>query len=134
MSEPFNCLAFWCLSRSCVDTHRQNGLDCIDMQMQHRVNKIEQGRWPRGLEVVVEGGQMRCRWTAQRTYGLVESYSRAPHLQFLKCKTDQQLASWVKAWGPIHLTAGQLSRDGGVVLSPISRYRSEEHTSELQSL
>jgi hypothetical protein len=73
--------------------------------------------------VIADGDQLRCRWTAQRTYGLVESYSRFPHLQFLKCETDQQLASWVRAWGPIHLTERELGRDGGVVLSPISRYR-----------
>jgi hypothetical protein len=72
--------------------------------------------------VVADRDQLRCRWTAHRTYDLVESYSRSPHLQFLKCKTDQQLASWVRAWGPINLTAAELGRDGGLASSPISSY------------
>jgi hypothetical protein len=73
--------------------------------------------------VVADGNQLRCRWTAQRTYNLVESYSRSPHLQFLKCETDQQLANWVRVWGPIDLTAADWGRDGGFASSPISSYR-----------
>jgi len=92
------------------------------MQLQHHVNAIGQGGWPRGLEVTAQNGQLICRWTPNRIYDLVEAYSRSPHLQFLKCKTDQQLATFVTAWGPLRLTPEEWSR-GGLASIPISSYR-----------
>jgi hypothetical protein len=75
------------------------------MKVQHHVYTLEPGLWPRGRDVSLEGDQIRLRWTMDHSYDLVEAYPRFPHLRFLKCKTDQELVSFVTSWGPLNLTA-----------------------------
>jgi hypothetical protein len=91
------------------------------MKVQHHVNMLQRGRWPRGREVSLDGDQIRLRWTPDHTYDLFEAYPRFPHLSFLKCKTDQELVSFVTSWGPLNLTAEE--RTLGISSMAVSSYR-----------
>jgi hypothetical protein len=82
--------------------------------------KLELGIWPRGQQASVRAGKIHCL-LGRDTYDLVEAYSHSPHLHFLQCKSDQDLAQFVENWGPIYLTQAQLAR--GVSEVPIEHYR-----------
>jgi len=88
--------------------------------MQHYVNKVGDGKWPRGQQASACGGKIHCV-LGRESYDLVEAYLHSPHLDFLEWESDQDLAQFVEKWGPIYLTQAQLAR--GVSEVPIKHYR-----------
>lgn len=107
---------------SSVDSVQSLAYSGSDMQMQHYVNAIGEGGWPRGQEVCLRDGQLCCLRTPDKRYDLVEAYARSPHLQFLKCATDDQLVAFVKTWGPLSLAPQEWSVPGLSSLS-VNSYR-----------
>jgi hypothetical protein len=91
-----------------------------DKQVNYHVNFPKIGTWLRGQPACVRADKIHCL-LGRETYDLVESYSHSPHLLFIKCKSDQELARFAEKWGPIYLTQAQLAR--GVSEVPIEHYR-----------
>jgi len=65
-------------------------------------------------------GQVRCELEPERSYDLVRAYQYDPHVQLINCATDEQLVSFVRAWGPLGSSVDELNR--GSCSTPLSRY------------
>src|SRR5262249_45523618 len=59
--------------------------------------------WPRCTRVELRGDALYCELALNRQYDLVDSYQRDPHIQFLNCKSSEDLRSFTRAWGPLYL-------------------------------
>ncbi len=92
------------------------------MLVQHHVKSQKAGFWPRCREVSIVNEQVRCELAGERPYDLILSYQKNPHIQLINCATDEQLVSFVRAWGPLGPSVAELNR--GSCSAPLSRYRS----------
>lgn len=73
------------------------------MQVQHHVNAIPFGFWPRCRTVGIDRNRLQCVLDPARAYNFVDAYRYAPHKQFLNVKTEAGLAGFVRTWGPLYL-------------------------------
>lgn len=64
---------------------------------------MNEGHWMRCTRVEIEGGDLICDLNWNRTYDIEKSYPKDPHVQFLNCKTDEDLLRFTRAWGPLYL-------------------------------
>ena len=71
------------------------------MQVQHHVNIISAGHWPRCRDVTIQNGQLHCGLDFQSSYNLADAYSAQPHILFLRMRTDQDLRDFTRRWGPL---------------------------------
>jgi hypothetical protein len=55
-----------------------------------------------------------------RAYDLVRAYRYDPHLRLIHCVTDEQLASFVRAWGPLSFSVDEWNRRS--CSAPLSSY------------
>jgi hypothetical protein len=51
--------------------------------------------------VRIVGRFLQCDLDRKRAYGLMEAYKREPHIAFMNVKSESELASFVKTWGPL---------------------------------
>ncbi len=93
----------------------------IDMQLQHYVNDMKPGFWPRCHEVSIRKDQVSCVLAVDRAYDLVRAYKLDPHLRLIQCDTDDKLLSFVRTWGPLYYSMDEFAR--GVCSAPLSQYR-----------
>lgn len=92
------------------------------MKLQHHIDaKICYG-WLRPSEVAIRSGVLRCV-VGDRLYDLQESYAKSPHAQFLNVRTDADVVSFVKAWGPLYLSGDQ--RRAGIAEYPLAHFYAE---------
>lgn len=70
----------------------------------------KQGFWPRCSGVTITDGQVHCSLDFDRQYDLV-TWSRrySAHTRFLQLKTERELCTFVRAWGPLDIVAGTSS-------------------------
>jgi hypothetical protein len=73
------------------------------MQHQHHIHDIATVLWPRCTKVEIRNDLIYCELAKDRQYDLVGAYPKGPHIQFLNCETDDDLQSFVRAWGPLYL-------------------------------
>ncbi len=90
------------------------------MQLQHHVNFLRNGYWPRCREVSVVDGQLRCLLALDRTYDLIRAYQSDLHLRFMGCASEKQLASFARTWGPLSFSIDEFDR--GSCSAPLSSY------------
>ncbi len=64
---------------------------------------MNEGHWMRCTRVEIEGGDLICDLNWDRTYEIEKAYPKDPHIQFLNCKTDEDLLRFTWAWGPLYL-------------------------------
>lgn len=58
--------------------------------------------WPRCSRVEIQGDHLACTVDWKRTYDLAVTPKRAQlHIRFLRLKTNQDLAEFIRAWGPL---------------------------------
>ena len=58
--------------------------------------------WPRAKEVGVHRNRLLFVLDDKRTYKLADAYRYAPHVQFINLKNNLELASFVRAFGPLY--------------------------------
>lgn len=90
------------------------------MQVQHHVNQSPLANWPRCKTVTVAGDHLVCVLDFAHTYKFTGAYRYAPHTQFLNLKTDEDLARFVRTWGPLYMVNDKGQSEP---LSDISVYR-----------
>src|SRR6476620_9928855 len=74
------------------------------MKHQHRIHdKIAPELWPRCVEVEVKDGLLYCELASSRQYDLIDAYRLDPHVQFLNCKSTDDLRAFTRSWGPLYL-------------------------------
>lgn len=95
----------------------------IDIQMQHHVNSLSPGYWPRCRSVTIQDGRLHCRLDPQNLYSLDEAYSTQPHLLFLRMRTEGDLRDFTCRWGPLFYFDPDLTSD----VSPVAWYWSRQH-------
>jgi len=77
----------------------------------------KQGFWPRGGNVEIVEGQVRCSLDYGRQYDLAKwTHRYSVHAKFLQWKTEKQLIDFVRAWGPLDIVAG-------MSIQPLAAYR-----------
>lgn len=83
------------------------------MQNQHHVHEQASPTvlWPRCSKVEIRNELIYCELTQDRQYDLVEAYRKTPHIQFMNCKSDDDLKSFTRAWGPLYLVLTHGSED-----------------------
>ncbi len=72
----------------------------VDTKVQHHINAIVAGSWPRCRDVILRGDVLHCTLDYSQSYGLVEAYKYDPHIRFANAKTEQDLIAFIRAWGP----------------------------------
>jgi hypothetical protein len=77
-------------------------------------------RWPRARDVVITNNQIQCRLAIDRAYSLEGAYQKDPHVQFVNCKSDQDLCTFVRAWGPLELDLEE--QESGSCERPVKQY------------
>jgi hypothetical protein len=87
--------------------------------------RLKTGFWPPGKAVSIRDGRIYCPLALHCQYNLVKSRSYSPHTQFLKARTDQQLLTFIRAWGPLYVVQGAPEREveRGISVRPVSQYR-----------
>lgn len=85
------------------------------MQVQHHVNVLAPGAWPRCRSVMIRGEELHCDVDWQHLYHLEDAYSAQPHVAFLKIRTDEDLRAFTQKWGPLVLP----SSPGSEVTLPV---------------
>jgi hypothetical protein len=92
------------------------------MKLQHRIHEMATEIWPRCTRVEVKGDRLYCELDLDRQYDLVDAYRRDPHIQFLNCKSCDDLKSFTRAWGPLYLveTPGAEERKLGIVVRRVA--------------
>jgi hypothetical protein len=83
----------------------------VDMSNQSRIKSAEAQSWPRCKRVEVGGDRVICVLDWDRTYSLARASTLDPHLDFLNLKTDEDLARFLKWWGPLFATDTDVKRD-----------------------
>jgi hypothetical protein len=86
-----------------VDLHAQSGNARVDMEHQHHIHALKRGMWPRCDSVELKSNVIVCELALDRQYGLVDAYGKAPHVQFLNCRSVDDLRLFTRAWGPLYL-------------------------------
>ena len=81
------------------------------MQGTHHTHEYPAVLWPRCASVEVRNGFFYCELALDRQYDLVEAYRKTPHIQFMNCKTIEDLQSFTRAWGPLYLVLTPGSED-----------------------
>ncbi len=61
---------------------------------------MEAGSWIRCRKVEIRGDDIISEPALDRPYDLASSYPKAPHVQFLNCRTDDEIVRFVWSWGP----------------------------------
>jgi hypothetical protein len=86
---------------------------------------VRTGFWPRGAEVSISDGKIRCALAFHSQYDLVKSRSYSPHIKFLNARTDQELLNFVRTWGPLYIVHGapDMELERGISVRPVSEYR-----------
>jgi hypothetical protein len=82
--------------------------------------ELKTGFWPRCREVSITDEKIVCVLTPERSYDLVWAYQYDPHVRLINCATDEQLLSFVHAWGPLSVSYDEWNR--GSCSLPLSRY------------
>jgi hypothetical protein len=59
--------------------------------------------WPRCAKVELRDGALYCELALNRQYDLIDAYRSDPHIQFLNCKSPEDLRLFTRAWGPLYL-------------------------------
>jgi len=59
--------------------------------------------WPRCATVELRDGALYCELALNRQYDLIDAYRSDPHIQFLNCKSPEDLRLFTRAWGPLYL-------------------------------
>lgn len=70
--------------------------------MQHHVNNLDSVLWPRCQTVSVVENRLDCVIDFERAYNLTDAYRYEPHTRFLNLKTQEDLVSFVRTWGPLY--------------------------------
>ena len=70
---------------------------------------------------MVLDGQVGCALALNPAYDLVKSYRQAPHIGFLKLRTDSDLKFFVQTWGPLVLFPRD-EVEPGIAVMPAKRY------------
>lgn len=89
---------------------------------------MDEGSWIRCRKVEIWGDDIVSELALDKPYDLAGSYPKDPHVQFLNCKTDNDIVRFVRAWGPHFLQNVGGADDElqkGVVVRPIARYRAD---------
>ena len=81
------------------------------MQDTHRIHAFPTVLWPRCASVEVRNGFLSCELALDRQYDLVDAYRKTPHIQFMNCKTIDDLKFFTRAWGPLYLVLTPGSED-----------------------
>jgi hypothetical protein len=90
------------------------------VQLNNRVNTLQDGKWPRCQDVISRDGELRCTLALDQTYDLTAAYKSDLHIRFANAHTDSRLIAFVRAWGPLYLPNAQVPQDG-VVSLPLHR-------------
>jgi hypothetical protein len=88
----------------------------MDMQLQHHVNNLPPGYWPRCRDVTIRGGLLHCGLNLKDLYNLTDAYSDHPHVSFLRMQTEEDLRNFTLMWGP--LVRSDFSR--GEIKTPVA--------------
>jgi hypothetical protein len=102
------------------------------MQLQHHVHALAADMWPRCSQVEVDDGKIFCKIAGARTYDLVRSYAKTPHITFMNCDKDVDFKKFVSAWGPLLLFPEDLVR--GWALVPLKELPVEDYIPGRQSV
>jgi hypothetical protein len=74
------------------------------MQSHHPIHAATPPQlWPRCTKVEIRNGSLLCVLDVDRQYDLVDAYRKDPHIQFLDCKSVDDLQKFTRAWGPLYL-------------------------------
>jgi len=73
------------------------------MKHQHHIHVIAREMWPRCAKVEVKNESLCCELALSRQYNLIDAYRLDPHVQFLNCKSTDDLRTFTRAWGPLYL-------------------------------
>jgi hypothetical protein len=73
------------------------------MQLQHHIHAVPTALWPRCTKVELRNEMLYCKLALDNQYDLAEAYPKSPHIQFLNCRTTEDIQSFTRAWGPLHL-------------------------------
>jgi hypothetical protein len=87
---------------------------------------LNEGHWMRCGRVEIQGGNLLCDLDWAQTYDLEKAYPKDPHVQFLNCRTDDDLLRFTRGWGPLYLRTTGGSDDEwqtGRVQRPLKEYR-----------
>jgi hypothetical protein len=74
----------------------------IDMSSQTHINATRRG-WPRCKTVTAVSGRFECTLDYGSAYAFEDAYAEAPHAAFLKATDNDELAQFIKDWGPLEL-------------------------------
>ena len=88
---------------------------------------MDEGIWIRCRKVAIHGEHLVSELAHDSSYDLAGSYPKDPHVQFLNCRTDDDIVRFVRAWGPHYLQKGGADDElqKGVVVRPMARYRAD---------
>ena len=80
---------------------------------------FERQLWPRCKRVEVRGDSLSCILDMDHQFDLIDSYLRDPHVQFLNCKSLDDLVVFTRAWGPLYLVESPSERKRGTAVRRI---------------
>jgi hypothetical protein len=92
------------------------------MQHQQRTNEktmnlfIPEGEWRPCKRVTFQDGLLHCVLDSGRTYVLAEAYDNDLHIRFANANSDEEMVSFIRAWGPLYVPSGQIPPDGRVLI------------------
>jgi hypothetical protein len=88
----------------------------VVMQLQHHVHNTARQLWPRCTKVELRDNSLFCILNLDRQYDLIDSYQKDPHVQFLNCKSVDDLVVFMRAWGPLYLVESPSERKCGTAV------------------